>query len=483
MTARDQAGAGDLDLTALERDLAGTTGLQPLGLGQVIDGAGALDQLTKVIAGLCPAGAAIVVLAAATPMRSAGQDLRHVIETSLGTRNAVRWCVIGGLDVHADELTVSAATAAVTGAGCVITVGSGTLTDIGKAAAARAAPGAAPGVPLICVQTATSVNGYADPFSVLLRDGVKRTTASRWPDVLIADTDVLASAPPDLNRAGVGDMTAMFTASADWQLASVLGRATAMPGGDPPWNAAVAHLTRSRAGELFALAARLNSAAGLAALARILTLSGIAMGVAGSTAPASGMEHAVSHLLEMAATARGEPAAFHGTQVGVASLVAAQTWSHVRRRVEAGALLRPACVPDPDLARRRIEEAFARLDPTGAMAAECYADYALKLRLLTAGGDPLAALRAAWPLLSQELDGLLIDAGELAATLRSAGLPTSFGQLPGADPDATARWALACCALQRQRIGVADLAMLLGAWQEDDIDEVLVSSGTLAGPS
>ncbi|MGO8960904.1 MAG: iron-containing alcohol dehydrogenase [Streptosporangiaceae bacterium] len=480
MTVGEQTDPGELDLAALKRALADADGLQPIGLGQFIEGNGVLHQLPEVV-GRHQRGAQIAVLAAATPILAAGQDLRHTIETALSERHNVQWCVIGsGPDVHADEETVSTAAAAVSRAGCVITVGSGTVTDIGKAAA-HAAAGATGAIPLVCVQTATSVNGFADPFSVLLRDGVKRTTPSRWPDVLIADTDVLASAPPDLNRAGVGDMMAMFTASADWYLASFLGHAAEVPGSDPGWNPAVANLTRSRAAELMTVASRFGTLASLAALARILTISGMAMGVAGSTAPASGMEHAISHLLEMAATARGDHGAFHGTQVGVASVVAAQTWSHVRRRIAGGALRRPARLPDPDRARHQIEDAFARLDPTGAMAAECFADYGRKLRRLVAGGDPLAQLRAAWPQFEDKLDALLVDAADIAAALRSAGLPLSFGQLAGGVNEATARWAVASAALQRQRVSVADLAMLLGAWQDDDIDDVLAGSANLAG--
>ncbi len=117
------------------------------------------------------------------------------------------------------------------------------------------------------------------------------------------------------------------------------------------------------------------------------------------------------------------------------------------------------------------------------MAAECFADYGRKLRRLSASGDPLGALRASWPRLENELASLLIEPTDLAAALRSAGLPTSFGQLAGPDADTTARWAVASCALQRQRVSVADLAMLLGAWRDCDIDDVLASSGTLAGPA
>ena len=62
------------------------------------------------------------------------------------------------------------------------------MTDIAKAVSARLG-----GIPHVAVQTAASVNGFADGESVLLVDGVKRTTTTRWPDRLVADPDVLAT--------------------------------------------------------------------------------------------------------------------------------------------------------------------------------------------------------------------------------------------------------------------------------------------------
>ena len=53
------------------------------------------------------------------------------------------------------------------------------------------------------VQTATSVNGFSDDKSVLLVNGVKETTESRWPDELVVDTQLLAGAPSALNLAGM----------------------------------------------------------------------------------------------------------------------------------------------------------------------------------------------------------------------------------------------------------------------------------------
>ena len=140
----------------------------------------------------------MVVLAAATPMTVAGRDLQAEATEVIGRGFGVEWVTVGPPDgrVHADGPTVAAARQAVDGAGCVVTIGSGTITDIGKFAAAA-------GTPLVVVQTATSVNGYADPFSVLLRNGVKRTSPSRWPDTMLIDPAILGGAPAELNQAGV----------------------------------------------------------------------------------------------------------------------------------------------------------------------------------------------------------------------------------------------------------------------------------------
>jgi glycerol-1-phosphate dehydrogenase [NAD(P)+] len=202
-----------LDLDAVRASLGSSAELEPIGMAGLIIGPAALDRLGEVLSGALGStgrsAGEVVVLAAATPMTVCGAALRDSVTDQISAHYGLEWTVLGAADgsVHADEHTVAAARKAASGAGGVVTVGSGTITDIGKAAAS-------PGTPLVAVQTATSVNGYADPFSVLLTAGVKRTTPTRWPGWLIADTDVLADAPDRLNLAGVGDMAAMFTATA-----------------------------------------------------------------------------------------------------------------------------------------------------------------------------------------------------------------------------------------------------------------------------
>ena len=74
-----------------------------------------------------------------------------------------------------DEATVAAGLDAARGASLLLAVGSGTVADLAKQVAAEL------DVPVVVVQTAASVNGYADSLSVLVRNGAKRTAPSTWP--------------------------------------------------------------------------------------------------------------------------------------------------------------------------------------------------------------------------------------------------------------------------------------------------------------
>jgi glycerol-1-phosphate dehydrogenase [NAD(P)+] len=448
------------------------TPARPVGLRAVDIGADALLRLPAMIRRIgtaSPAGR-IVVLSDAVPKKRLGADATALVMSLLsGVGEVHRVTVLeGAAGVHADEGTVAAAAAAATGACVIVTVGSGTVADIGKAVAARLRDPAH-----VIVQTALSVNGYADDQSVLLIDGVKRTTPTRWPDALIADTQVLAEAPLQLNLAGVGDLLAMFTAPADWRIASLLGM-------DDRYAADVVAMVRQR-GPALLRAAPLLQAADAGAIeitAEILTLSGVGMGVAGTTAPASGAEHTVSHLLEMAAASQGRPSAYHGAQVGAASVLAALVWRHVRQRVRAGA--RVMRCPSEDEMRPAVLRAFSSLDPSGAMADECWRDYQRKLarwRELHGDTDELD------PAHLDDAARLLEEPAVLSAVLQRSGAPARMAELdPPVDAQAT-RWALANCHLMRDRFTIVDLACLLGVWQQTDVDAVLAEAAIAeAGP-
>jgi glycerol-1-phosphate dehydrogenase [NAD(P)+] len=438
---------------------------RPVGLRAVDIGADALLRLPAIIGmvGTAPVSR-IVVLSDAVRKKRLGEEATGLVMSLLAGVGEVHQVTVleGTAGVHADEPTVAAAAAAATGASVIVTVGSGTVADIGKAVAARLRDPAH-----VIVQTALSVNGYADDQSVLLVDGVKRTTPTRWPDALIADTQLLAEAPLQLNLAGVGDLLAMFTAPADWRIASLLGM-------DDRYAEDVVAMVREHGPALLRAAPLLREAdsGAIEFTAKVLTLSGVGMGLAGTTAPASGVEHTVSHLLEMAAARQGRRSAYHGAQVGVAAVLAALVWRHVRRRVRAGTRIMRC--PSEDEVRPAVLRAFGSLDPSGAMADECWREYQRKLarwRELHGDADDLD------PTHLDDAARLLEEPDVLRSALHRSGAPARMAQLEPPVDAQTTRWALENCYLMRDRFTVVDLACFLGIWQPDDVDAVLAEAG------
>ena len=463
-----------IDLDGLRRRLADdpTGRRRPIGLGTVRIRPDALRHLADDVASVGHDGPVVVVVDE-TPIQRAGRDLKADVAAILAERFPTTTITLRAPngELHADADALAQADAGIAGAGCVVSVGSGTVTDVAKDASMRAG-----GIPFVVVQTAVSVNAFSDDMAVLLRDGVKRTVPSRWPDVLIVDLGVIADAPPAMNRAGFGELCSMFTAPADWYLASAVGLDS--------YDSGVVGLFRDGAEGLLHGADRMatNDPEMLTELAGRMTLTGIAMGVAGRTAPLSGTEHLLSHLLDMAAGVDGRPLAFHGAQVGVASVVAATLWSDTLERLDPLALTRSAAFPAPDTVERRVRAAFKPLDPSGRMADECWRDVERKLARWHGARSSVEALAADWDSHRTALRKLVVGPEVLARALTLAGAPASVADLdpPAAEP--TVRWALRALPLMRDRFTVADLRFFAGGWDDTTIDDLLARSGILGVP-
>jgi glycerol-1-phosphate dehydrogenase [NAD(P)+] len=470
-TASERSGAeAARDLEGLRQALAGAPEaerLQPLGLGAVMLGEDLLERVGEIAVELRRDGGEVALLMDRRPMAAPGGEVKEIVAGAIAAAGAeVRSVLIGGPDahVHADAPTLDGALQAVSGASLLVSVGSGTISDIGKYTSARLG-----GLPHVIVQTAASVNGFGDDQSVLVIKGVKRTTPSRWADRLVIDTGVLGLAPAEMNRAGLGDLLATYTAPADWLLARLVGQ-------DESFSPAAVALCRDHVDPALDAAEGVSagSPAAMEALAAALTLSGISMGVAGKTAPGSGMEHTVSHLIEMTE----ESETLHGAKVGVLTVFAALLWERVREAVREGALVRLS-FPEAASMQRVVSEAFDAFDPSGAMAAECWQDYERKLARWNANRAALLALPERWPAFEQEVDRLLGPPEMLLAALQRAGAPTRLTDL-GIDPQ-RAHWALSSCHLMRDRFTIADLAFFLGMWTTEDVDAVIEKATSLGG--
>ncbi len=440
----------------------------PIGLEAVHIGPAALAHLVGTVAALRRDGPVVLVVDE-TPMRRGAADLKAAVLADLSARFETRQAVIRatGLELHAEADALAQADRLIEGAGCVVVLGSGTITDIAKDATMRAG-----GLPLVVVQTAVSVNAFSDDMAVLLRDGVKRTVPSRWPNVLLIDLGILADAPVAMNRAGFGELCSMFTAPADWYLANAVGM-------DDSYDPAVVALFRDGADGLLDGAARVRASDPemLAELAARMTLTGIALGVSGRTAPLSGTEHLLSHLLDMAAGAAGRSLAFHGAQVGVASVLAATIWHDTLERLDPNVLLTEAAFPETAVILGRVRAAFDPMDLSGRMADECWTDVERKLVRWQASRDRIEAFATEWDRHRATLSGLLAAPEVLRAALTDAGAAATIADL---DPPATAettRWALRALPLMRDRFTVGDLRLFCGLWDDASVEELLARSG------
>ncbi|TMF51406.1 MAG: sn-glycerol-1-phosphate dehydrogenase, partial [Chloroflexi bacterium] len=265
-----------------------------------------------------------------------------------------------------------------TGASAVIALGSGTITDIAKHAAYlydQRHPDQ-PRMVYICCPTANSVTAYAANMAVLLKDGVKRTIPSRYPTAIVADLRVLASAPKEMTVAGLGDCCARFVAYGDWYLASALGLVDY-------YSEVPLALLDNLDSILLENAASIGqrTTEGEAVVMRALLLAGIAQSIVNMSAPISGTEHVISHVLDMIADHYQRSLALHGAQVGVATITAAGLYQRFLDTFDPTAVNIDACYPDDEQLRAYIRRIFRSIDPSGAMARECWSDYSKKLAL------------------------------------------------------------------------------------------------------
>ena len=194
--------------------------------------------------------------------------------------------------------------------------------------------------PYVCVPTAASMNGYASANVAPTLKGVKSLVRGNGPVAIVGTPAILANAPKAMTAAGLGDVLAKPVSSADWQLNRLvfdeyycpfcagtiddiepiyMDNPEAIGRGDEP---------------------------GITALFEALTLTGISMTIAGTSSPASGGEHLISHTLDMMASVDGVAHDFHGRQVGVSTILGAALYEEIIA-IESPAFAVPESTFDP----------------------------------------------------------------------------------------------------------------------------------------
>jgi glycerol-1-phosphate dehydrogenase [NAD(P)+] len=195
----------------------------------------------------------------------------------------------------------------------LIGVGGGKALDVAKYTASLA------GLPYFAAPTSLSNDGFCSPQASLTLEGKRRSLPTGLPEAVVVDLAVCQGAPLSLWHSGVGDLCSKFTAVWDWKLA--FNRRGV------PVNDLAALMSDASVFQFMANPVRDEE--GLRLLATALMLNGVSMEIAGSSRPASGSEHLISHALDMT----GSRQRLHGLQTGTAAYLVStlQSGSHHER--------------------------------------------------------------------------------------------------------------------------------------------------------
>jgi len=196
----------------------------------------------------------------------------------------------------------------------ILAVGSGVINDIARIVSFRA------GKSYAIAATAPSMDGYTSVGSSLIVGSKKVTYYSHYPSAIYADTSVLRDAPLIMIQAGYGDVLGKLTALADWNLSRIVT--------GEYYCDTISKLVQKGVDKC------IESAEGLAVrdeqsiryLIEALILTGLSIGLAEVSRPASGTEHQLAHYWEVKAVEAGAEHPLHGNAVGVGTVVTAMLY-------------------------------------------------------------------------------------------------------------------------------------------------------------
>lgn len=282
---------------------------------KVITGDGVLETLPHVIREY--GAKKVFVLSDKNTYKAAGERTCKLLENAGIAVNSYSFPVEAP---EPDEHSVGSAVMHMDSAcDLIVGVGSGVINDIGKILSALS------GKPYIIVGTAPSMDGYASATSSMTRDGLKISLPSRGADVIIGDSEILCKAPVKLLRSGLGDMLAKYISICEWRIAKLLI--------GEYYCEEIAQLVRSAVNQCVSHADGLlrGDKDAVMAVFEGLIIGGVAMNYAGLSRPASGVEHYISHVLDMRAVEFHKQAELHGLQCAAGTIISAKLYEKLKQ--------------------------------------------------------------------------------------------------------------------------------------------------------
>ncbi|HBE78205.1 MAG TPA: glycerol dehydrogenase [Firmicutes bacterium] len=178
-------------------------------------------------------------------------------------------------------------------------------------------------LPFISIPTSVSNDGFSSSGCSLLVGGRRRSVPAKMPYGIIVDINVIKNSPEGLIYSGIGDLVSKITAVYDWEYEEQNNKGMV--------NDFAVMIAKKSVNSVVRMDIQLNirDEFFLNELVDSLIMSGIAMEIAGNSAPASGSEHLISHGLDSLL----EKPYLHGIQVGVATYLMSKVQDHRAARV------------------------------------------------------------------------------------------------------------------------------------------------------
>ena len=413
-------------------------------------GAGVLGRVPEILKEQFPDVKRVLIVADPRTWAAAGEKVSTLLSVA-GVETMRHVLEPGGAEFH-PEYKYVAEIKSVWHGEVPVAVGSGVINDLVKCAAGEL------GVPYMVVATAASVDGYTSfGAAIVSPNGVKETYECPAPRAVVADVDVMLTAPKLMAAFGYADLLAKSPAGAEWILAAEIGATE--------WNEVGWRIVQEPFPEAVADASGVANGdkKAFVRLAEGLMLSGFAMQHVGNSRPASGAEHRFSHILDMSHHLRDGKSCSHGEQVGVFTLYMTRFIEELLK-VDVPNLDVEACVaawPEWETGGKQLAlDTFAR---TG------FPDLGVResIRKWQTKDELRATLRRAqerWPSIVSRIRVQMIPSDEIERRLKAVGSPSAPEEI-GVAKDFAAknvRYAM----LMRFRYNVLDFAFRIGKLDE-----------------
>lgn len=235
----------------------------------------------------------------------------EITEKVLGEKITKRVIFDGTKILVPDEAAIATVEQSLLGIDIIVGIGSGVIQDLCKYVSYQNK------IPYLVVATAPSMDGYASNGAAMITGGMKVTYPAGLPLAIIGDVDVLKNAPIEMIKAGYGDIIGKFSALNDWKLSHLIN--------NEYFCQYIYDLTFEQIDSTLKLANGIlkRNEESIKALMEALVVIGILMSFAGSSRPASGSEHHLSHYFEITGILDGTEYFPHGIDVAYSTVITA----------------------------------------------------------------------------------------------------------------------------------------------------------------